>query len=236
MLRAKYQPDLLRAALTSVFGDRVCGDSTKAPGGHVLQPGRRRLLAVPHGGPFAPAPGLAGTRGRRGDGDLGRADHLPGVPLAGTRLIDGGIWANNPAMVAVVEPVGTCATRLEDPRVFSLGTTIEVRHRSRRLDQGGLLPSARAAVDVILRAQSISANNHVYHLLSSDRPVRGELLVLVDRTHAAGIVGSTITGTAIWVSHGLLKRHITRTADRQTETLRTDDVSCLIDHEASRRP
>jgi len=104
---------------------------------------------------------------------------LPGVPLAGTRLIDGGIWANNPAMVAVVEPVGTCATRLEDPRVFSLGTTIEVRHRSRRLDQGGLLPSARAAVDVILRAQSISANNHVYHLLSSDRPVRGELLVLV---------------------------------------------------------
>ena len=55
-------------------------------------------------------------RGRRGDGDLGRADHLPGVPLAGTRLIDGEVWANNPAMAAVVEPVGTCATRLEDPR------------------------------------------------------------------------------------------------------------------------
>ena len=146
MLKAKYQPDLLSAALTSVFGDRVFGDSTKAPGGHVLQPGRRRLLAVLHGGPFAPAPGLAGTRGRRGDGDLGRADHLPGVPLAGTRLIDGEVWANNPAMAAVVEPVGTCATRLEDPRVFSLGTTIEVRHRSRRLDQGGLLPSPRPSV------------------------------------------------------------------------------------------
>jgi len=29
VLRAKYQPDLLRAALTSVFGDRVFGDSTK---------------------------------------------------------------------------------------------------------------------------------------------------------------------------------------------------------------
>jgi len=39
VLRAKYQPDLLRATLTSVFGDRVCGDSTKAPGGHVLHLG-----------------------------------------------------------------------------------------------------------------------------------------------------------------------------------------------------
>ena len=178
MLRAKYQPDPLRAALTSVFWGPRLRDSTKrlVVTSHNLGAGDVYLLRTAH------HPRLRRDwreRGRRGDGDLGRADHMPGAPLAGTRLIDGGVWADNPAMVAVVEAVGTCATRLEDLRVFSLGTTIEVRHRSRRLDQGGLLHSARAAVDVIVRAQSISANNHVYHRLSSDRPVRGELLVLV---------------------------------------------------------
>ena len=177
MLRAKYQPDPLRAALTSVFWGPRLRDSTKrlVVTSHNLGAGDVYLLRTAH------HPRLRRDwreRGRRGDGDLGRADHMPGAPLAGTWLIDGGVWANNQAMVAVVEAVGTCATRLEDLCVFSLGTTIENGHRSRRLDQGGLLPSARAAVDVILRAQSISVNNQVYHLLSSDRPVRGELLVL----------------------------------------------------------
>ena len=62
--------------------------------------------------------------------------YLPGFPLSGTRLVNGGVWANNPAMVAVVEAAGACAVQPEALRVFSLGTTSEVRHRGRGLDRG----------------------------------------------------------------------------------------------------
>jgi patatin-like phospholipase/acyl hydrolase len=194
VLRAKYLPGPLRAALTSVFGDRTFGESAKrlvitsynlgaddvylfrtAHHPRLRRDWRERAVDVAMATSAAPT-------------------YLPGFPLAGTRLIDGGVWANNPAMVAVVEAVGTCGVPMGDLQVFSLGTTVEVRHRSRRLDQGGLLPWARAAVDVILRAQSISANNQVHHLLSPDRllrlnPVVPAGLFALDKADAADLIG-----------------------------------------------
>jgi patatin-like phospholipase/acyl hydrolase len=194
VLRAKYPPGPLRAALTSVFEERTFGESTKrlvitsynlgaddvylfrtAHHPRLRRDWRERAVDVAMATSAAPT-------------------YLPGFPLAGTRLIDGGVWANNPAMVAVVEAVGTCGVSLRDLRVFSLGTTVEVRHRSRRLDRGGLLPWARVAVDVILRAQSISANNQVYHLLPPDRLLRLNPVVPVDvfaldKADAADLIG-----------------------------------------------
>ena len=40
----------------------------------------------------------------------------------------------------------------------------------------------------------------------------------VDRC-APGVVGSLIVTAAVWVSHHLLKRHITRTTERQDERI-----------------
>jgi len=40
----------------------------------------------------------------------------------------------------------------------------------------------------------------------------------IDRC-APGVVASFIVAAAVWVSHRLLKRHITRVADDQTATL-----------------
>ena len=83
MLRAKYQPDPLRAALTSVFWGPRLRDSTKrlvvtsynlgADGFWLFRTADHSRLRRDWR-----------ERGRRGDGDLGRADHLPGVPLAGS--------------------------------------------------------------------------------------------------------------------------------------------------------
>ena len=158
MLTAKYRPGPLRAALTEAFGERTFGESTKrlVITSYNLGMDDVYLFRTTH------HPRLR-RDWREGAVDVAMATsaaptYLPGYPLSGTRLVDGGLWANNPSMVAVVEAVGTCGIPLENVRVFSLGTTVEIRHRSRRPDRGGLVAWAGAAVDVILRAQSITGN------------------------------------------------------------------------------
>jgi patatin-like phospholipase/acyl hydrolase len=86
------------------------------------------------------------------------------------RLIDGGVWANNPALVAIVEATATLRVPLTAVRVLSIGTSNVVSHRRGRLNWGGILPWAvgNAATDLILRGQSIGVNNHARLLLGKD--------------------------------------------------------------------
>ena len=88
------------------------------------------------------------------------------------RLVDGGVWANNPTMVGIVEAVSMLNVPLESIRVFSLGTTSEIKGRSKRLDHGGLYRWAAEAVDVIMRGQSIGANTQALHLLGRKNVLR----------------------------------------------------------------
>jgi patatin-like phospholipase/acyl hydrolase len=86
------------------------------------------------------------------------------------RLIDGGVWANNPTLVAIVEAVGTLNVALPAIHVFSIGTSESVVHRRTRLNQGGIIAWGlkNAAIDVIMRGQSISAHNQARFLLGVD--------------------------------------------------------------------
>ena len=88
------------------------------------------------------------------------------------RLVDGGVWANNPTMVGIVEAVSMFQIPLESIAVFSLGTTDAVKGRSKRLDCGGYCQWAMEAVDVIMRGQSIGANTQALHLLGKDKLLR----------------------------------------------------------------
>lgn len=172
LFRAKYDANLLRAALTDVFGERIFGESAKrlVITSYNLGSNDVYLFRTPH------LPQLKRDwRERAVNVALATAaapTYLPGVPLSGTRLVDGGLWANNPAMVALIEAAGPLAVPLEQIRVFSLGTTTDVPHRSRRLDRGGLLPWIRDAVEVIIRAQSTSITNQVRHLITAERLLR----------------------------------------------------------------
>jgi patatin-like phospholipase/acyl hydrolase len=85
------------------------------------------------------------------------------------RLIDGGVWANNPTMVAIVEAIGPLGVPLDQVHVLSVGTYDEVRSRSRRLDRGGLVAWAKPAIDIILRASSIGVTNHARFLLGAEQ-------------------------------------------------------------------
>ena len=106
------------------------------------------------------------------------------------RLIDGGVWANNPTMVAIIEAFGTLDVRLSSLWVFSIGTSDAVSHPRNRLNSGGIIAwgMKNAAVDLILRGQSIGTNNQATFLLERERVERLNPKVaadefLLDGTH-----------------------------------------------------
>lgn len=176
LFAAKYSPGNLQAALRRVFGETLLGDS-RVPlviPTYNLGDDDVYLFKTPHAQRLkrdwwvpmwqvAMATSAAPT-------------FLPAfcLPTDKVRLIDGAVWANNPAMVGVTEAVSLFKVPLDRIRVLSLGTTSAVTVRKRRLDRGGLAQWARRAsvVDVLVRGQSTGANAQVAHLLGADHVLR----------------------------------------------------------------
>ena len=84
------------------------------------------------------------------------------------KLIDGGVWANNPSIVGITEAVSLLEVPLEQIYVLNLGTTDEVRAYPVHLEKGGCLKWYKAAVDIIMRGQSIGAYVQTQHLIGKD--------------------------------------------------------------------
>lgn len=105
------------------------------------------------------------------------------------RLIDGGVWANNPTMVAVIEAFGTLNIPLKSIRVFSIGTSDAILQRPGRLNTGGIISWAtgNSAIDLIMRGQSIGINNQVTFLLGRDQVERLNPKVAADEFSLDGI-------------------------------------------------
>lgn len=170
--RPRYSAIDLRAVLQDRFGDQLLGDS-------------RVRLAIPSYDLAADHVHLFRTPHHQ---DLRRDWRVPVVDVAlattaaptflpahrmdAHRLIDGGVWANNPALVGVAE----CFDRLDGERgrirVLNVGTTSEIRHRRSALDDGGLITWRRDALDLMLRGQGLAATNHAKLVLGRNNVVR----------------------------------------------------------------
>jgi hypothetical protein len=171
-LTSKYRAKPLERALRNVLGgaclwescEPLCIPSFDLCNDHV------HLFRTPH------SPRLA-TDWREEMVDVALATsaaptYLPAHRLRGMRLVDGGVWANNPSIVAVSEAVSEFSIDLADIRVLSLGTTSDVCARPGRLDRGGLVQWSFEATSIFLLGQSLAATNATYHLLPKGQLLR----------------------------------------------------------------
>lgn len=97
------------------------------------------------------------------------------------QLVDGGIWANNPAGVAAVEAVGVLNWPADRIRMLSVGTTSEPLDAgaTRRLS-GGVL-TWRRALNVILAVQSSASLGTAQHLVGHENIFRVDPIVPAGR-------------------------------------------------------
>lgn len=171
-MRRKFSSAPLEAALKRCFRDRRFGDSTKrllipsynlgADDVYIFRTAHHERLRRDYKVPawkVAMATSAAPT-------------FFPAVrTIDNTRLVDGGVWANNPAMVALVEAYKFLGVPLEQVAMLSIGTSDAVSQRKLQLDEGGILSWATgsAVVDIIMRGQSIGAANQAKFLLGEER-------------------------------------------------------------------
>lgn len=169
VLRPAYRADALRTAVTDVLGDRLLLDSRKrlvVPSWDV-QMGTVHIFKTPHHASL--------TR----DWQIPMVDvamataaaptYFPAAKVDGQRLIDGGVWANNPSVVAIGEAVSVLDANLRDIRVLNVGTMDALDAHPKRLDRGGLLSWAKPAVPLVLAASSRGAQGTAMHMVGKDR-------------------------------------------------------------------
>lgn len=95
----------------------------------------------------------------------------PLVVDKGLRLIDGGVWANNPVQIAVTEALGYLKQPMNEIAAVRISTTTETIQKDKYPeDPGGVgLSAVPVFTDVMMRGQSQAASGGVRQLLGPDR-------------------------------------------------------------------
>jgi patatin-like phospholipase/acyl hydrolase len=171
VFRSKFSPANLEAGLRNqhAFGEKRLGDSTKrlVIPSFSLHKNDVRLFKTPH------------HKRLRTDWQLPAWQVAMATSAAPTyfpayqqidslRLVDGGLWANNPTMVGLTEAVSLLGIPMSSIRILSVGTCSDLVQHDRRLNCGGLWRWRRAGIEVALRGQSLGAVNQAKLLLGED--------------------------------------------------------------------
>jgi hypothetical protein len=156
---AKYRPEPLRRAMESAFGDRVLGESRArlVIPSLSLETGKVHVYKTAHHPLFEMDYQESAVRVALAT--AAAPTYFPphrsssGIPLA-----DGGLWANNPVGMAVVEAIGVLEWERANLRVLSLGCpTAPVDVGVARWRGKGELYWARRLADVFMSGQSFGS-------------------------------------------------------------------------------
>jgi patatin-like phospholipase/acyl hydrolase len=177
LVRPSYDASVLRGVLEGVLGTHLLGDSRKrlvVPSWDVHK-GGVHIFKTPHH-----------ERLRR-DWKIPMVDvaiatsaapgYFAAAQVDGHRLVDGGVWANNPSVVGIAEAVSMLVIPLPAIGVLNIGTTDQVSHHPRRLDSGGLATWARHAMPLVLAAGSRGAQGTAEHLVGRHNYSRFDAIV-----------------------------------------------------------
>jgi hypothetical protein len=170
----RYDAEPLRCALTTYFGERRLGESRNrlVIPSMSLATGDVYIYKTPHHSRFE-----RDYTERVVDVAMATASapvYFPAHRTAtGIPLVDGGMWANNPTGMAVVEAIGNLGWSVESVRVLSLGcTTPPFSLGKGRLEAFGLGQWALKLVDTFMAGQSSGSMGIAYVLLGHDRVKR----------------------------------------------------------------
>lgn len=164
--KPKYDPAPLKTVLESTFGSRLLGESRK----RLVVPSLNIATGKVHLWKTCHHPRLQfDYKFKAVDVALSTSAAPTYFPTfqgdTGIPLIDGGVWANNPVAVAVVEAIGVLGWDRSDIRVLSLGCTttpLDIDFSVRK----GKLAWASIIADVFMAAQASSALGMAQHLIS----------------------------------------------------------------------
>lgn len=139
LFRSKLSSEPLEQALDAVLGDRLLGEATTPlviPSYDAVA-GRIYLFKTPHGSNTDADAGL-----RAADVGLATAaaptyfQPAKSKNRLGAKYVDGGVWANNPAMIGIVEAIAFHGRAFDEISVLSVGTTMETFNISQHTDSG----------------------------------------------------------------------------------------------------
>jgi len=189
LVRPKYSSSPLREALTATFDERRLGESTSRlviPSIDVIS-GEVYLYKTAHHTNYK-----NDYKELAVEVAMATAAAPTYFPVhwasSGLPLVDGGMWANNPTGVAVVEAIGPLGWDPSDIRVLSLGCTTEpLSMRLRSKVSLGLGYWAYKVADVFMRGQSSGALGTAYVLLGHEKVVRISSVVSAGRFKLDGV-------------------------------------------------
>jgi len=91
--------------------------------------------------------------------------------IAESNYFDGGVWANSPAMAAIIEAVCYLGVPLDRIDVLSIGTT-EEPFTVRKQARAGLLGWSKKLIRLLMNAQEESSLKHAQLLAGEPRFIR----------------------------------------------------------------
>jgi len=171
---SKYSPNSLQYALETLFGDKKLGDSKRRlviPSFNI-ETGEVHVYKTCHHPRFE-----RDYKEKAANVALASAAAPTYFPThrsaAGTPLIDGGVWANNPIGFAVVEAIGVLGWSRESLKILSIGCTKPPLSigLARYLSLGRLYWGLKVA-DVFMSAQSSSSLGIAQLLAGHDNVIR----------------------------------------------------------------